>query len=204
MRYCHCTWRFGLYDTHLRTFEFSAASVCFPSENCRVTWAGLGSSLWQWKAQWQRAVVAPLPKNENNPLPRSRLLKVFHFVLSQHDYCGPISTPLAKLQQPLTERQGPFRFSLFIQSFTLQSLVRQTVKYCSASSEQLRTSSVCSHLIRSSFTAAQSDSSCVRITRSPAERPLSFSLRRDTARQRPVCTASPVAGRQMAIFIFLA
>lgn len=98
-----------------------------------------------------------------------------------------------------------FCFYLFIPSFihlfTLQSLVRQMVKYCFVSSEQLCTSSICSNLIRSSFKAAQSDSSCVRITRSPTERSLSFSLRRDTARQQPVCTASPVADRQMAIFV---
>lgn len=79
----------------------------------------------------------------------------------------------------------------------------QLVKYCCVSSEQPRTSSVCSHLIRSSFKLAQSDSSCVRITRWSTERTLSFSLRRDTARQQYICTVSPVADKQMAIFIIL-
>lgn len=49
-----------------------------------------------------------------------------------------------------------------------------------------RKQSVCSHLIWSPFREAQSDSSCVRITRLSTERSLSLSLRRDTAHQQSI------------------
>lgn len=38
-----------LNETHLRTLEFSAGWTSFSSESCKVTWAGLGSSLGRKK-----------------------------------------------------------------------------------------------------------------------------------------------------------
>lgn len=62
--YRHCKWKFVLNDTHLRTFEFSAGGASFSSENFKVTWAGLGSSLRCWEPEWHREAYY-----ENNPEP---------------------------------------------------------------------------------------------------------------------------------------